>query len=201
MKSYKLLQETIYGKTSIDDLSNNDLRERLKDHYTHDENEGHHLHEYSYNSSDINDRLHQRYANKRSKDYHPFSESIGELDKATTRHEAPVDFHVYTGLKSHPLDDFSSSYKTGRAKSKRILPAFTSATLNPQIAKKHALSPEEDVEEAHMMRIHIPKGSKHGTYIERHTKIDMSTKPEIHKITHDSGTTTKLHIWHAKIVE
>lgn len=79
-----------------------------------------------------------------------------ELDKLAK--PAPHDFHVFTGV--------GSGFNIGeiRKTSDTVhLPAYTSTSISPRVASNFAYRKYKSHDE--MIRIHIPKGSKHGTFI------------------------------------
>jgi hypothetical protein len=89
--------------------------------------------------------------------------------------------------------------------------------MHPDIARRFASTDELD-KYGHMLKIHIPEGSKHGMYIGHHSaspqeqeflikrgvKIHIHPEPEVHDLTDDdkiSGFKKPMKIWHAKIEE
>lgn len=219
-----------------------DLHERLKNHYKFDKkpfSEIFPILHYTDDSTHINDRLHYLHNFNSPASYFKNIENknhwdlyVSPLDDVTTKHKAPESFHVYTGIQESPKNLFDKKkgsitgiqarHFTEEGHLKAVLPAFTSTSLNANVAKgfSSVTGGGKTPLERHLLKIHIPEGSTHGAYIAHHseagegereflmkrgTKLHIHPQPETfndhvyniegHKIKH------KVHVWHAKIEE
>ena len=146
---------------------------------------------------------------------------IKKISDAITHTPAPHSFHVYTGLRGDPfkkrkLFGVHLLGKSPEGHLKAHLPAFTSASLSPQIALNFSNWEENyGATKRHILKIHIPKGSKHGAYVDHMSghgeheflldkgkNIRIHPKPE-HFVTSrkDEGMLKPVHyfVWHAHI--
>lgn len=113
------------------------------------------------------------------------------------------DVHVYSSLgKFNPTEHIQKSGGLFQT------PAHVSASINPHIAAAHAnfAKMADNVNHQHVLHMHLPKGSKCGTYIgsysqhpneqeflvKPHTKFHITGSE-----THDLADGTKRTIWHA----
>ena len=218
MKTFKTLLETIHGPTQTESNYSTtwDRHVRLSHHYnmySPKEIEAISRYKSGVHSSRLANHLHMKhklqtpanseYIKPRTDDYDikriredsgKFHDHIKHLDSAMNRHLSQESFHVYTGLKSHPIPhknigiigrhqtgpNFGGSIKiingiknqqgiktleSSPRHIKAILPAFTSTSHNFQIAKSFA----EGIDGSrHILKLHIPKHSNYGGYIAHH---------------------------------
>lgn len=118
---------------------------------------------YTGSSADVN--RHLIYSHKEGKDpmqekvhtktLQKLDESLDELSKP-----APHDFHVYTGVGT----GFNIAHIRAKQGDKVHLPAYTSTSINPSIAASFSNDGHLKMF-GEMIRVHIPKGSTHGTYL------------------------------------
>ena len=163
-----------------------------------------------------NDYLHKKFMKKSTKN-ESHEDRIADISKDISKHEAPHTFNVYTGLKGNPFtkSDRFGVHITGRNKDGSFqghLPAFTSTTIQPDVAADFASGTYAS--HKHMLKIRIPKGSKHGAYVghisehphEREFLLDKGKnlkihyKPEYYR-KKEEGDVNHYFIWHAKIDE
>lgn len=182
-----------------------------------------HIHAYTRDSYQLNNYLHSKHEDPIWTQPHKFHDKqIDHLDDILSQHEAPQDMHVYTGLKANPLrkneEHGISKQEDAGDHIKGYLPSYTSTSLHPDIARRFtSVMPDEDGY-THMLKIEIPKGSKHGMYVghlsaspheqeflmQRGKRIHIHPEPEVHDLTDDdkiSGFKKPLKIWHTRIVD
>ena len=101
---------------------------------------------------------------------------IPKLDEALDTHSKPAHetFHVYSGVGR----DFNIS-KLREKHEKVHLPAFTSTSLDHKIAASFAMKGSKATPE--ILRIKIPKGSQHGTFIGSATFHDHENEFLMHR--------------------
>ena len=220
MISYKLLLEMIHGPSKTWDENMEDhtkvkpghhlsvLEKKLVDTYKHG-NKSHYdppnlkqqaIKSYTDVSVQLNAHLKKAWANKVKPSMNVDNLDHGlhnpvSLDEALKEHEAPTDFHVYSGLKGHPFLKTNYARPTYDLKHtkkviKAVLPAYSSSSLDFNQAHSFASSPgwEHINPDKHILKIHIPKGSKHGAYVahnsdqphEREFLLRRGTKIHIH---------------------
>lgn len=177
---------------------------------------------YTEHSTPLNTYLHKNHSDPKSKDEgHDYTAQV--LSNHVSEIKAPKTFHVYSGLHEspetgHDVKEESDHYKAH-------LPAFTSASIDPEITTMFSSSAhDEKSKEAtiyhhHVLKIEIPKGSTHGRYIdhdsvnkgEKEFLIDKGKNIHIskeHQIIKQKGFSPHgqpkqyihIHVWHAKIV-
>lgn len=219
MKSFKLLQETIHGPSpknfAEEDHEIEKIHSGIWNHYK-EHSKQHQAGIFNYtrlinpNSYNLNKELQSKK---------PLSNFSATLDRHLTNMmanppPAPHDFHVYTGIKEGLFSKQSKMKKVPNKDTSVIkarLPAYTSTSLRRTIASSFAKHTTHDGainETLHLLKIHIPEGSKHGSYIAHHAdmqheneflinkgkKLHIHPEPEHHE-------TSNTYIWHAKIVE
>lgn len=76
---------------------------------------------------------------------------------------APSSFYVYTGVGAGLNIDKHRENRSNRM----YLPAFTSTSLDPNVAKGFSVRNDDKRQKEHreVVRLHIPEGSTHGTYL------------------------------------
>lgn len=132
---------------------------------------------------------------------------VSKLDDAIKAHPVPAKLHVYTGVGFHP-----GSIAAQHPERHIHLPAYTSSSIDPQIASQFAIHSQHHVgsKHAHMLHIELQKGhnatfvGEHSTHtaekevlLGRHTRVQIHPEPEIHK----NAQGNKVHVWKAKIVD
>jgi len=145
-----------------------DLLRRLRSHYDFHEDEVPHIKHHTDESFYMNRYLWDKH-NNRPNLYKAYGAGIKDLEKDSNKlnnilvqHEAPEEFHVYSGVR-----DPRQRMVEG------ILhhPAFLSTSHNPNKAKnfsrqeKYENPKEDDKYVIHTFKIRIPKGSKFGAHI------------------------------------
>lgn len=139
---------------------------------------------------------------------------VKKLRKQLDGYAAPETFHVYTGVPNSPLDLSKAHYGTPNADKKSIkvhTRAFTSTSIKKSTAKgfAHTHASEGGGYEKHVLKIRIPKDSKHGKYVahesnhfsEQEFILNHSKNMLVHpvpKIVHQGST--KIHYWDTEIV-
>ena len=234
MKRYsEYLLEVFLGRSEKVDYSH--LHDDLAKHYEfHDEDHLNSINTYKTTdgSAKIANYLHEMHRKiphdiRKLGAFTPraIEQHISNLDGALTLHKAPEHFHVYTGLKSHPIAH-KNALEIGSIDSihpqrgirtlehhpdhiKAVLPAFTSTSTRFNVAEDFAYPPIQGAKQ--LLKIHIPKGSNHGAYIahvgplhvserefllKRNTRLHIHPEPEKTKNTWNEP----VHVWHAKIV-
>ncbi len=92
-------------------------------------------------------------------------EKLDFTDEAMEKYKkpAPHSFHIYTGVGAGLNIDKHRNNRSDRM----YLPAFTSTSLDPNIAKAFSVRNDNKLEKDHreVVRLHIPEGSTHGTYL------------------------------------
>lgn len=180
---------------------------------------------YSTSSYGTNSTLHDLHTGNIQTQHFPDSTKkiVYALDNLHNKtKQSPEDFHVYTGIKWNPTDLFKntrsspfdiSGHKKDEGKDHVLihLPAYTSTSLWAQ--KAQGFSRPDDNSNNHIIKIKIPKGSKHGVYIDgvsefgthrydnaaekefllkRGLTLKLSKTPEVHD--------GRVHVWHGEIV-
>ncbi len=149
------------------------LHEDLEDHY-HPNNKfikQNHFGDYTGDSSAINNFLIDHHYNSKNNPLF-FNEAyktrtINALDKNMDKYsfESPSSFHVYTGIGPGLNVDNHRNTRSDRL----YLPAYTSASLEPTMAESftnNKISPQNSKKPyREIIRLHIPKGSRYGTYL------------------------------------
>jgi hypothetical protein len=230
-----------YNHKSPHTIDNENFEKRLELHYNdHNENHNKAIRKYTKSMDDIspnspekNDYHSSEAVNghlrsskiEKDQEPHAYKPQVHFLDQATSSHEAPEDFHVYVGLHEKP--------KPGEIHKHH---GYISSSVEPAIAKTYAKesphasgsadSGDHEHVDKHMLKLKIPKGSKHGYYIGnrkhlseyehekefligRGKKIHIHHEPEIRTHVHTSKNyygdenkkTYHHHIWHGKIVD
>ena len=237
MKRFKDLLEQFFGSTQLS-KSPREQKEKenaaqnfhldLHFHYgKYNEQHISTIHEHTDESHPLNTALHHQHKtgeliyplDDEDKPKHPtfsLERRKKNMDKMMEHvPPAPHDFHVYTGLAGSPF-----AHKMGlpihdytpEGHAKALLPAFTSTSILPDVA--HDFASKSSDGHDHMLKIHIPEGSRHGTYVATHSqvksehefllkrglKIHIHPEPEIHPPVVGKHFNTPLKIWHAKIV-
>lgn len=183
------------------ELPNYDHQKAVKNYTGGSQLLNHHLFESSGDESKIN---HEWLRNNSYNTHH--------IDAALDQIAAPKDFFVYSGIKFNPNEVRKSNGQIH-------LPAYTSTSLKIRKATNFADSFSDHTnpttEHYHVLKINIPKGSKHGAYIDnysnyrgseleflmkRNSVIKVDPIPETHVI--DNGhERKKIHVWNTHIVE
>lgn len=135
------------------------------------------------------------------------ADAVPHLKAALTKHKAPEDIPVHSGIKYDPrklpVDDDNVIRVTN--------PAFTSTSLHSHIAKGF-VSTDADEKEKHMIHFTVPKGS-HGAYVDHHSdnegerefvlhpnaRLEMHPTPEVEDFDTWNGM-GKLYHWRARLV-
>lgn len=144
---------------------------------------------YTKGSERLNTHLFKTEGNPKES----FHEKIGHIDKYLSSKPSPVEFHTYSGLHKAPKPGLHVHH------------GYMSTSLEPTTAHEFARGPD-----THILRLHIKKDSKHGAYLEPHTKnkdereflvgrgkhIHIHPEPEKHDYY---GST--VHVWHGDIVD
>ena len=230
MKTFKLLLETIHGPSPKsmheEDKEIDKIHAGIHDHYIdHSTRHISAIQEFTSSHSPNSFQLNKGLLGRKPlhPDFHYLDQRLSEMMHEAP--EAPHDFHVYTGIKGTIFSKQSKIRKDTKKNSSSVikakLPAYTSTSLRRTVASSFArpLSDYTDSEDKHLIKIHIPAGSKHGVYIaptsqlksenefllNKGKKIHIHPEPEIHEhlgIKHPkTGELSKTYIWHAKIVE
>lgn len=155
-------------------------------------------------SSGVNNHLWQKSQGKRSGNASKVRSMVSHLDKATSAHSAPEDFHVYSGVQFDP--------RTVQNKDAVKVPGFISASLNASSASHHARGTGDD---RHILKINVKKGQK-GFFVGDHSHepkeqefllprnktLKINPTPELHvgRKGHLAEPAT-YHLWHAEIVD
>ena len=142
---------------------------------------------YTNGSTDLNEHLYNRY--KQGKPHDPVVQGINvaSLDHLIGMHKTPHAMTVYTGPYFNPAD---------HAGKETTLPAFTSTSLTPHVAKDFGkwdnkrFANKDPESHRHVLRIHLPEGHPHlfasnrSVYqgqgeliLPRQTKIQIAEKP------------------------
>lgn len=191
--------------------------EELSDHYRLKDNDQiNAVRNYTGGSSKLNKHLfetggdHDKINHDKMMDY---GYDMRQLDAALDQRKAHKDFHVYSGIPFNPNEVKNTDGLIH-------LPAYTSTSL--KFAKAAAFSRNfsdhddpEHTSHNHILKIHIPEGSKHGGYIDQHSSykdkeheflmkrnsiIRVEPVPETH-IASNGIDHVKVHVWNAHIVE
>lgn len=107
---------------------------------------------------------HDKFEQTHSSDIHRMIENIHSLDDHIKNAPvAPKDFHVYSGVGKG--FDIAKLRKLGHKKIQ--LPAYTSTSIDPQVATSFMGEHKKNATHriSHMLRIKIPAGSNHGSYL------------------------------------
>jgi hypothetical protein len=192
----KKIDEKVHGDSDYYGLDSSRYSKRevtgleLEKHHVLEDHGGHIGH-YTIESHHLNSHL---FENK-GKHEHYYDKMVSHLDKHLSSHAAHKDFHVYSGLYDKPE---AGTYQHH---------GYMSSSLHPHIAGGYSRSAAKDPKAGnHILKIHIPKGSKHGAYIARHSEfpdereflLGRGKKFKIHPEPEKHGET---HIWHAHIVD
>lgn len=128
------------------------------------------------------------------------------ISKAITTRPAPHDMHVYSAIGFNPAKHMNSDRRMHS-------PAFISSTLHPHIADNFHTNGMGDMARSgvgHILKIKIPKGSRHGAYIDHVSANDeekeflinkgktLKINPRPIKLHDDEGNHTH-SIWHATL--
>ena len=224
----EVLLKTVYypdagdiGKTIQSDIDKTNpthqTHEQLSEHYKLDDyNQIHAVKNYTGGSSVLNNHLfdtkgdHDKINHDNMRGY---GFDIQQLDRALDQRAAPKEFFVYSGIPFNPNEVKNTDGLIH-------LPAYTSTSLKFSKATGFArhFSDHDDPEHTshhHVLKIHIPEGSKHGGYIDQHSNykdneheflmkrnsvIKVDRVPETH-IASNGINHTKVHVWNAHIVE
>lgn len=185
----------ISGTSSATDNINAKSTE-LTNHYHQKPLDHHHWNElnlYTWGSSYINKSLiHPETASNDSRG------KVEKLDGAmkSIGPSTPHDMHVYSGIKFDPHQNITAE----NGQHHLHLPAFTSTTIDPIVAKVFS--------RGNIVKIHVPKGS-HGFYApglegkpnsEHEFIIPRGAKLHIHPEPTDDVEGGSYKIWHAKLV-
>jgi hypothetical protein len=225
------ITETFYEPTDKSELSKltkkvKGLHQRLHDYYdAHNNDHAKKMSQrYSLGSYGINDTLHRLHTcninhSQLSEGTKTLVNNIDEMHNKVK--PAPEDFDVYTGIKWNPShlfkaeehsDEFSGHKKEDSDKHTILhFPAYTSTSI--WSGKALGFSNSGENEEGHIIRIKIPKGSKHDIYMDgassfgTHIMGDKAEKEFLLK----RGLSIRLsktperdgnnHIWHGEVVE
>lgn len=124
--------------------------------------------DYSVGSGDLNKFLIYHHLKKTTPNQiKSYSNYVRTMDNNIDNYTkpAPKDFHVYTGV-GPDLDILS--HRNNRS-NRLYLPAFTSTSLQPSTAAmfsgRFSDHGGEDKKYREVVRLHIPQGSTHGTYL------------------------------------
>lgn len=233
-RKLKSLKETIHGPTNFhhhtlfpdhEDAESHDkhykdkvgpLDDELHNHYKPKEEHKDSISHYTDEGSTSMNRELFDSKGKHDKDSR-HAKHIEDLHDATKEHAAPKSFHVYSGLHSAPQGGETHVHH-----------GFMSTSIDNKTASAFAknFNGRHDEEgnyhvDKHMLKLKIPKGSKHGHYVGRNStyghgfgdlnhehefilgkgkRIKIHPEPEIHKKS-DTGITIHHHIWHGEIVD
>ena len=213
----------------------NALKEYLSDKHPYhklDSEERSSIKEYTKNSRDLNNHLYKSHSPdatsydfkdskkipyKNSKEFNTESmlheHMIKHLDSAADKSKTKKAFHTYSGIKFDP-DKEASKHPDRHIH----LPAYTSTTLDPNIAKRFAYTRggDESNNVHHVLKIKVKKGTKaipvldHTSYptpedevlLARNTTLKIANKPHKKEKYRKFGFSTELNIhhWHAEIM-
>lgn len=176
------------------------LGDHVKTKHNLNNNEIHHVKEYSSSSRNLNGQLIHAHKNKSNVDPY-YHQSVHHLDTATKRH-IDHNMHLYSGLGFNP---HNMKNKNGRVH----LPAYTSLTHDKHVADGFAYdAAHRHGGDRHILHLHVKKKNKglhvshlsnydseHETILPRNTKIKIHKKPTTYE--HHG---VKIHVWHAHIV-
>ena len=161
---------------------------------------------YTFNSHELNSHLYNAHINKQPHDPIVQSIVVKHLDDLIQQHRTPHPMTVYTGPHFNPHE------YAGR---QVHLPAFTSTSLSPHVAKDFGMG-------GHILRIHLPEGHPHlfmdpeSNYqgqselvLPRNMKLRIARQPS-HVVSGEfndhfddinyEDTPNKIHFWNARIV-
>lgn len=162
---------------------------------------------YTNGSYELNSHLYESHVNNTPHDPIVQDLVVKHLDDLIAQHRTPHPMTVYTGPHFNPHEHAG----------KRIhLPAFTSASLSPHVAKDFGVG-------NHVLRIHLPEGHPHlfmdheSTYqgqaevvLPRNTTLRIADKPS-HSVSgvhndhfedrNPSQHQSTTHFWDAHVVE
>jgi len=92
-------------------------------------------------------------------------QKVKSVDETMEKYKkpAPSSFYVYTGVGAGLNIDKHRSNRSNRM----YLPAFTSTSLAPDVAKSFSHNNYNNIKKEYkeVVRLHIPEGSSHGTYL------------------------------------
>lgn len=175
--------------------------------------------DYSDESRPINSMLHRHSSGHdiTTKNTSSYRDTAKYLDHMLDRQKTTEDMHVYTGIKHSPAKHFKKV--DGKIPESKVvnLPAFTSTSSSIKSARgfaeptmhpndeRHGIEYPESGEVRHILKIHVPKGSK-ATSLQSH-----SFCPEEKEILLHRGHDIEIHhkpekldpntyLWHGKIV-
>jgi hypothetical protein len=176
------------------------LHDSLKSHYSNfDNTDKEHIKTYTNSSWRINGTL---LRGKTGVEHPDHDDKVKGIDHLLSKHAAPHDMHVYTGVDdNHPLHDIESKHKEHNL----IHPGYTSTSISKSRAEGFAKSTNTD---KHVLKIHVPAGHP-GAYIDhlsankgekefllpRGTKLKVHPNPEVHHDLYGD----KIHTWNASI--
>ncbi len=124
-----------------------------------------HLYDYSEESQSVNQHLISKHSTGTGSPYAEQHEKTAErLSAAIAQHAAPLTqtHHVYSGLKEFdPTEHFEKGNGVIHT------PAFTSASINPHVAKSFQAS---RVMDQHVLHFELPRGYTKGSFIGHHSE-------------------------------
>ena len=225
-------KNVLASKNSAGLNKHNDLHARLSDHYEFDEDDKKQIQIFMDYAAEINKALlaknkpkkevsKSKPAPKISDDDKKFAANVDkqakELDAMLGGHTSPsADFNVYVPLKKSPTvlhQETSGQKHDGKAEIQAVLHAFTTGTIMPNVSKDLAVKPLQFSKDktAHIIKLKIPAGSKHGAYLggkddpdrkflmKSNRKMTIAPEPEDHEYTDKHGKKNPVKIWHAEL--
>jgi hypothetical protein len=214
----QIVEEFNFGDTitSYEDSKHKELKPHYESLATH-EDIGH-IQRYTDTSIGLNMGLiHEARENKPLSN--EYKEHARKLDNILTSVPAPKKMTVFSGLGFDPRTKMNENGELHN-------PAYTSTSISGFIASGFARElnrngkthDREDIENEepihkHVLKVSIPKGSRHGAYVEhvstnqgedefiikRNTKFKINPTPEITKDILGNGHPVHHYIWHATI--
>jgi len=170
----------------------------------HDER--HAIRKYTEDSHYLNKNLYHQHIDSNHEVPGSHLQHAEQLDRALNRYKLKEKLHVFSGVRFNPGAEASKN-----SERKIHLPAFTSTSIKPSIARGFADTlPHPNVSQGvqHIVRFNLPKGhnglyigtnSEHNTEHEfllpRKTSWHISKTPEVHPHPYDDQK--QVHIWDA----